>query len=74
MTIQACPECHGDTDTRGLVRIEVTLSAGDETAGSSSTACVSICGDCARALSLKYTTMAVETQQALARSAASAER
>ena len=72
--IQQCPECKGDTDTRGLVRIEVTLSAGDDGGGSSSSAYVPICGDCARTLLLKYTTMAVDAQHAQAKAAAAAER
>lgn len=64
-----CPECQEETPPNALVRVEVTLTAGDENAGSSSTACVAICGTCAQKLSLKYTRIAVETQQARAAAA-----
>jgi len=60
MTIEKCPECKTDTDVRGMVRVEVTLSAGDDDAGSSSTACVRVCGTCGQALLGKYTGIAVE--------------
>jgi hypothetical protein len=60
MTIEKCPECKTDTDPRGMVRVEVTLSAGDDNAGSSTTACVCVCGSCGQALLGKYTGIAVE--------------
>jgi len=57
-----CPECKAPIDDRGLVSVEVTLSAGDEDAGSSSTARLALCGPCGKALLNKYTGLAVETQ------------
>jgi len=57
-----CPECKENVDDRGAVAVEVSLSAGDEIAGSSSTARLGLCGACGKALLSKYTGFAVEAQ------------
>jgi hypothetical protein len=66
MTTMVCPECKDTVDERGAVSLEVSLSAGDDAAGSSSTARLALCGACGGKLLTKYTALAVETQQRLA--------
>lgn len=55
-----CPECKAPATQ--TVNVEVTLSAGDDSAGSSSSARLQLCGACGQRLLVHFVQLATNVQ------------